>query len=171
MSYYAEKLAEGKKYEEFLSPYLSKHFGVEVKCYQTKKEQLTGENDAGIEIKFDGRMSETGNIYLELLEKTNEKFRWTMSGIFRSDNSTRYAIGNYNLCWVFDKRKLQTLFLNGDLGYDVISIGEKTSRGILVGIWNAAKHCDVCIVTNGNIPNYVNSDNDKIVDMRNKNNI
>ena len=46
--------------------------GIILKCYSSKKYQnAKGESSAGMEIKFDDKRKNTGNLYIEYAEKSN----------------------------------------------------------------------------------------------------
>jgi hypothetical protein len=92
-------------------------------AYQRK----CGENKIGIEIKFDSRFRETGNLFIETAEKSTpiNKFHYP-SGIYRKDNTWLYAIGDYSIIYLFSKRYLQLMRKN----YREITMA--TSKGYLL---------------------------------------
>lgn len=62
---------DGNRYEEFIAQKLKYLFGITLHSFEGKDAQLQGENDEGIEIKFDGLLKKTGNLYVEMAEKSN----------------------------------------------------------------------------------------------------
>ena len=60
--YYQQMLQKGQEYQDYVMMKLHAH-GIVLQCIQSKKFQLKRENLLGLEIKFDDRMKETGNIY------------------------------------------------------------------------------------------------------------
>lgn len=123
---YAENLELGKEYQDFVSDVLSQH-GLLVNAYSSRKYQLKGEGTGGIEIKFDRRFSETGNLYIELSEKRNpSNLHYFPSGVQRDDNTWLYAIGDYNIIFIFSKKQLKGLRVK----FKNIEIA--TSRGYLM---------------------------------------
>lgn len=75
-----------------------------------KANQLKGETKERIEIKFDDIMARTKRVYIETDEKSNElNSQYVRSGIYRSDNTTMYLVGDYERWFLFSKQKLQWL--------------------------------------------------------------
>jgi len=129
--YYKAKLEEGLAYQDFISD----RFGL-VGFASKKYQQLVGENKLGLEIKLDNEYKKTGNLYIELYEKTdkgNENF--VESGIFRDDNTVLYLIGNYAEAYLFSKR---TLVAVKDKFKHVET---ETSKGYLLDTNNALLLC------------------------------
>jgi len=130
-------LKEGNHYQDFVVDELYK-IGLPVITYTSKEYQYTfGENKAGIEIKFDNRLKETGNLYIEISEKTNkDNLEFIPSGIFREDNSWLYVIGDFQFIYIFGKKFLKQLhFLKR---YREVEI--ETSRGYLLPKDDAEKY-------------------------------
>lgn len=97
-----DTFARGLKYQEFIA-WL---FGIV--NYHTKAEQYNiGENPIGMEIKLDARCTDKNHFWIECYERTNIKYNWTPSGIWRDDNSILYAQGNWHLIARFNKKDLQ----------------------------------------------------------------
>ena len=64
----------------------------------------------GAEIKNDERFRQTGNLYIEVAEKSNpDKLNYTPSGIMRADNSWLYVIGDIKTVWIFSTKYLVML--------------------------------------------------------------
>lgn len=135
--YYAEKLSQGLQFQDFVTDRLIESLGIALSTYQSKKWQVIGENKQGIEIKFDDRMNDTGNIYIETAEKSNPaNLEYIDSGIFRDDNSWLYIIGNYSILYIFGKITLKNMYQSGKYIRKEIP----TSRGFLVAINEAKKY-------------------------------
>ena len=101
-------IEDGRRYEEFVAAKTKFLFDFELHFFEGKTAQLQGENREGVEIKFDAQMKETGNIFLEVAEKSRAaNAAYYPSGVFRKDNSTRYWIGDYKQAFVFVKSELQ----------------------------------------------------------------
>jgi len=139
--YYAKKLNQGLEYQDFVFEKLY-DVGLATIAYSSKKYQINkGENKAGFEIKFDDRLKDTGNLYIEISEKSNaSNSGFIPSGIYRNDNTWLYLIGNYDIIFIFDKRRLRKIYE----GRHYIKIGGRyidsvpTSRGFTL----PAKHAD-----------------------------
>lgn len=111
--YYNEHLQAGLEYQDFVIDQLLR-CGIFIGTYSSRKYQNEkGESASGIEIKYDGRMKETGNVFIEVMEKSDARIEnFTRSGIFRKDNSWLYLVGDYDEAFLFSKRQLQTVYLS-----------------------------------------------------------
>jgi len=66
---YQENYEKGLEYQDFIVEILAEKYGLIIPNYSSKKYQYdVGENKQGIEIKFDDRLKETGNLYIEIAE-------------------------------------------------------------------------------------------------------
>lgn len=112
--YYKEKLEQGQEYQDFVSVVMIEKLKIPLSFFGSKKYQYgVGENQQGIEIKFDDRLEETGNLYIEVAEKTKaENQQYISSGVMRNDNTWLYLIGNYNEIFIFDKKILKRMYLS-----------------------------------------------------------
>lgn len=135
--YYQDKLKEGLEYQDFVIHYLAQHFGLALSIYSSKKYQNQyGETEQGIEIKFDNMSEKTGNLYIEISEKSNPDNDWFVdSGIYREDNSWLYLIGNYSIIYIFSKNILKLLYKSSR--YKEVEIA--TSTGFLLPLKIADK--------------------------------
>ena len=93
--YYEKQLEVGLEFQDFVTSELYKR-GIVVVGYSSKKYQLNeGENLLGAEIKRDGLFRKTGNLYIEIKEKSHpQKKKYIDSGIYRKDNSWLFVIGD-----------------------------------------------------------------------------
>jgi hypothetical protein len=134
--YYKEKLNQGLFFQDFVLELLYEN-GLPIISYSSKEYQNTiGENKAGIEIKNDRNFRKTGNLYIEVAEKSNpENINFVPSGIYRNDKSWLYLIGDEEKIFILSKKQLQLLHKIGK--YE-----EKqtpTSRGFLLLVTDAEK--------------------------------
>jgi hypothetical protein len=135
--YYAEKLQQGLEFQDFVTDILFNELFIPLSTYQSKKYQLKGENKQGIEIKYDDRYKETGNIYIELSEKSNAlNSSFVDSGINRSDNTWLYIIGDYTVLYIFGKKLLRGM--HASKKYREVSTS--TSKGFLIPRNDAEKY-------------------------------
>jgi hypothetical protein len=119
------------------------NYGIVLSIFSSKKYQHEiGESMQGIEIKYDIKSTETGNIYIEIGEKAEPREgEYYPSGIYANDNSWLYFIGNYEILYVFSKKQLQTIFAK-KFYYRRIEHNEtKTSEGYLLNKEQAEKYC------------------------------
>ena len=115
---YEQQKNEGEEYQDFIADALRKGKPcIIVSPYCSKKYQYSqGESASGIEIKFDKLFHKTGNLYIEVKEKSSPDIEeWTPSGIMRTDNSWLYLIGDYHNAFLFHKKQLQKIYLSKEL--------------------------------------------------------
>lgn len=137
--YYSEKLQEGLEFQDFITDLLIKEIGISLSSYSSKKFQNTiGENKQGFEIKFDNKMIDTGNIYIEVKEKSNpDNANYVDSGIYRNDNTWLYLIGNYTTVYIFGKSLLKLMYESKKYK----EVQTSTSIGFLLKKEDADKYC------------------------------
>lgn len=109
--YYKSQLESALEYQDFVIKQLCR-YGIFIGAYSSRKYQYeVGESTCGIEIKHDDLMKRTGNVYIEVAEKSDASLpEYTLSGIFRKDNSWLYLIGDYTDAYMFSKWQLQHIY-------------------------------------------------------------
>lgn len=108
---YKRKLQEALEYQDFIADQLLKQLGIVITIYSSEKLQFAGETRQGIEIKHDKLMSSTGNVYIEISEKTNAmNSHYIPSGIYKNDNTWLYLVGNHSEAFIFGKGVLQSIY-------------------------------------------------------------
>ena len=134
--YYAKKLEEGLLFQDVVTAELYQR-GIVVIGYASRRYQReAGENMLGAEIKRDGKFRETGNLYLEIAEKSHpDNAEYIPSGIERGDNSWLYVIGDEKTIYIFSNKYLR--LLKGR--YKQVTTA--TSIGALMPINEAEKYC------------------------------
>ena len=142
--YYKGKLEAGLIYQDFIADKLRKADPcIIIGAYSSRKYQNEyGESASGIEIKHDMRMKETGNLYIEVAEKSNADLaNYTPSGIMRNDNTWLYLIGDYEQAFLFSKHQLKALYAD-EKNWAMRGIRRKqtpTSIGFTYPVENAMK--------------------------------
>jgi len=128
--YYLNCFNKGLEYQDFIMEKLLENLGIPISNFSSKKYQFSkGENLQGIEIKYDDKYKKTGNIYIEVAEKSNPNNKeYIPSGIMRNDNSWLYAIGDYSILFIFGKQILKLQY-NKNLFKTVVT---GTSKGMLL---------------------------------------
>jgi len=113
---------EGLEFQDFVADILRREMGLVITNYSSRKWQFNiGENRQGIEIKLDKRILETGNVSIEIGEKSRADLsQYTPSGIFRNDNSWLYIQGNYEIIFIFAKKILCLLANSGKYRIDTL---------------------------------------------------
>ena len=70
--YYRDSLEKGLEYQDYVCKLLLSELAIPLSVMSSRKYQLSvGENLQGIEIKFDDKLKQTGNIYIEISEKSH----------------------------------------------------------------------------------------------------
>lgn len=113
--YYKGKLEDALQYQDFIADKLRKADPcIILGAYSSRRWQNEhGESASGVEIKYDMKMAETGNLYIEVAEKSSpDKENYTASGIMRDDNTWLYLIGDYTQAFVFSKHQLKMIYAN-----------------------------------------------------------
>jgi hypothetical protein len=119
-SCHTDSLKVGQEFQDFICDQTLKNFGIPLTIYQSKRYQYNiGESRQGFEVKYDARSTgdcthyenkPTYNVGIEVAEKTKAtNYSWAPSGIYRSDNTWMYVVGNYHQAWYFSKKILQKL--------------------------------------------------------------
>jgi hypothetical protein len=137
--HYQAKLAEGLAFEAWVYERFGEAVGIEVVKLPEGQHNL-GENYEGIEVKYDSKMHRTGNVYLEVAEKSDpRRRRYVPSGVYRRDNSVLYCIGSYQEAFCFGKVQLQQLIRQLDLP----TRQTPTSIGYLLPLDRAREHAEL----------------------------
>lgn len=161
--YYKNKLQEGNNYEKFIGK-IMRRIGMPIIPIVTKVGQnYLGENLNGYEIKYDGRMKTTGNVYIETAEKKSWNKLWVDSGIYRQDNSWLYIIGNTEVIFFFTKVQLQLMckevvqYQHSDeelFTKKYSRVETPTSKGFLVPMQDAIQRAARVIFLKADLVNY-----------------
>lgn len=132
-------LQKGLEFQDFIATILVKEMGISLSSFSSKKYQFKiGENMQGIEIKFDDKFKNTGNIYIEVKEKSNPaNLNYVNSGIYRVDNTWLYIIGNYECVYIFGKQHLKLMHTSRKYR----EVTTPTSVGFLLPSDDADKYC------------------------------
>jgi hypothetical protein len=135
-TYYFQMLEESQKYTDFLTVELSKR-GLILQMFTSKQYQIShGESHGKIEVKYDRRMCETKNLYIELYEKSNPANKdFIASGVNREDNTILWAQGDYDTLYIFCKKGLKKI-IDG-----CRKIEKDTSIGLLLPMVKADQYC------------------------------
>lgn len=124
---------QGETYQDFVAEQFYKA-GIPLVNYSSRKYQFdVGENRSGFEIKNDTIFRTSGNFFVEIAEKkysTNRNF--VKSGIFRSDNSWLYLIGDYEEIFILGIRYLRQLCATNR--YKEVPSNSGTSWGMLLPV-------------------------------------
>lgn len=143
--YYKEKLEQGLQYQDFVTDLLLKEIALPISSYASREYQAKkGENAQGVEIKCDSKMAETGNIYIEVAEKTHpDNPAFVPSGMYRADNTWLYVIGDYTVVYIFSKKFLRLMHETGKYpSREAGPPGKKpTSKGFLLSKAQTERYC------------------------------
>lgn len=138
-SYYINQLNASHRFEVYVD-YMFKQFGYDIGLFYGKNQQYKqGETKAGIEIKCDMKLRETGNVYIEYQERITKDGEWVDSGILKKDETRYFLIGTVEEFYILPKRKLQSYY-NRLVKYGEVIKGmrlveekeHKTSKGFVM---------------------------------------
>lgn len=126
------QIKSGALFQDFVTEVCASHVNLIIQIYSSKEFQWNiGESRQGVEIKFDDKFATTGNLWIEIAEKARPREGdYATSGIYRTDNTWLYLIGNYDTIFIFPKNILQMLHLAER--YKVMENNLKTSKGFLL---------------------------------------
>lgn len=131
--YYEEKLKQGLEYQDFVFEQLRHMDGMPIflGAYASEKYQYKkGESLSGIEIKHDRKFHETGNLFIEIAEKTDASLpEYTPSGVMREDNSWLYLVGDYEQAFIFPKKLLRAFCVPSNKQIEFKEIMNGTALG------------------------------------------
>lgn len=139
--YYLEKLTKSHRFEIYLEQ-LFLGYNFDIGLYYSKDGQYSGESASGIEIKFDEKSLETGNLYIETNESLWSDQNFVNSGIFKDDNTKIIAIGNFKFIFFFRRDFLVELYNEIDQFPELKkrSAIRGTSKGFIMPISFAEKY-------------------------------
>jgi len=107
-----------------------------------EEQNSIGESLQGFEVKFDDMLHKTGNLWIEIAEKTNpNNEEYVSSGVFRKDNTWVYIIGDRKELFVFSKKLLKRFAESGK--FEIRENNMKTSRGFLLNKNIAEAYCEL----------------------------
>ena len=136
--YYINQLTESHRFEVFVDTLFRQH-GFDIGLYYGRKQQYSGETQAGIEIKLDKRLKETKNVYIEYQERLRKEGNWVNSGILKEDNTKFILIGDIDKYYILSKKKLleyyNRLIVNEEIIPGIRCVAEKehgTSKGYIM---------------------------------------
>ena len=139
---------EALEFQDFVVDLFLKEIGIPISNYSSRYFQFNkGENPQGIEIKLDKRILETGNVSIEVAEKSRADLEnWTPSGIMRNDNTWLYVQGNKEIVFIFSKKILKGIY---EARYkDKVWMPKKTIKTFLMPITDAEKYAAKVIKIN-----------------------
>lgn len=108
--YYIEQLNKSHRFEVYVD-YLFRQSGYDIGLFYGKNQQYRqGETAAGIEIKCDMKLQETGNVYIEYQERITKDGEWVDSGILKKDETRYFLIGTVKKFYILPRTKLQDYY-------------------------------------------------------------
>lgn len=144
--YRPAKIEQGRIYQDFVIDAFLTILKLPICQFSSSLYQNhVGESVCGVEIKFDDRFAETGNLYIETAEKAYPRDgAYVPSGIYRSDNSWLYVIGNFDTIFIFAKNLLQGMQQRGKYR----AVQTPTSQAFLLPGVDAYKYASKVLTPN-----------------------
>jgi len=146
-NYYKAQLERGQLYQDFVIDECFRR-GLVIVQWTSKVYQLSeGESKSLHEIKFDDRFEQTGNLWIEIKEKSHPLDPdWIESGIYRP-HCNELVIGNFDVFYRLPVRTLRQLHTLNPDGYPIIPNHLETSLGFLLSGNEAKRHAvDVYVI-------------------------
>lgn len=142
---FAYCLEIGHKFELWVEDECKK-YGVDLGMYYGDK-QFSGENELGLEIKHDGKLEETGNVYIEYEALNKDESRFYESGILKKDNCKYWLIGTEKEFYIFYKEDLYRIYRNLIKGNNLAGCKlreKRTSKGFTI----SREKCKAIMIVN-----------------------
>lgn len=138
--YRTRTMEDARLYQDFVMMQFIRKWSLVIQVFSSQHCQYKlGESLQGYEIKFDAKYANTGNLWIEVSEKAFPRDGdYAPSGIFRSDNSRWYVIGDFDTIFVFRKKDLQ----EASTRYPHRENDKKTSVGFLLPSQDAYQLAD-----------------------------
>ena len=140
---YSIDLQRGLEYQDYVFDQLRTMDGMPIflGAYSSVKYQCgKGESPSGIEIKYDAKFRETGNLFIETAEKSYDyQSIFKPSGVMSGDNSWLYLIGDYEEAYIFAKNLLRAFCVpsNTEIQYKEIP----TAQGYIFPLEYIERKC------------------------------
>ena len=139
------EIEETLQFQDFVTQALFYKLGWSINVLASYKSNIEiGESLAGIEIKNDKKMAETGNIYIELYELSRTG-KFVPSGINRDDNSMIWCIGDKHKLYIIVKKVLKFLCEKYER-FNFKKVETETSKGVLIPVSFLEQH-DIYYIT------------------------
>lgn len=151
-AYRAEKTGPALEFQDFVQEAMHYELGISVCLHSSRAYQYAkGESLAGVEIKHDERVAETGNIFIETAEKGRTRpGDFVPSGIYANDRDWIYAIGGRARFYLFAVSFLRQI--HKARHYREVGSKIGTSRGFLVPVREAEKYAWVIFENGKRLP-------------------
>jgi len=141
---YRADLKDGQEFQDFIAFKWAHVIGLPLCIYtSTKWQKEHGENPQGVEIKYDRRFRDTGNVFIETACRpsgTGQFFPggiYSLGGNFFPQSSWLYVIGDYETTWTLPTSWLARLHAAGNYRF----YEGATMKGYLFPVEGADKYC------------------------------
>ena len=140
---YSTDLQRGLEYQDFVFDQLRRMDGMPIflGAYSSVKYQCgKGEGPSGLEVKYDAKFRETGNLFIETAEKSySYQDTFHPSGVMSNDNSWLYLVGDYEEAFIFAKNLLRAFCVksNEEIKYKEIP----TAQGFIFPLDYIERKC------------------------------
>ena len=132
---YYTRLKEGEEFEKYWCEVIKRKICLNLTrvCSRENQTKNLCDTQEGFEFKYDKKMVETGNLWIEVAQKmepSDSEEDYMPSSLKRKDNSWMYCIGDYTILFFIPKRTLLNAYESGK--WEVIENNTKTSKGFLI---------------------------------------
>jgi hypothetical protein len=137
---YTSNLAEAKEFEDFVFDTMLHERKLVAGGYRSRHYQVVhGESMTGVEVKLDREFRNTGNLFLEFMERANVGEEFLPAGIYHATNPWLLAIGDYSTFWLFATQTLRNIHEQAIC--EERDNRTNTARGFLLPVYKADRHC------------------------------
>lgn len=139
-AYYADHLERGKEFQDFVQELLAHKLMWCLLVYTSRARQRSGESAAGVEIKFDEKCHDTGNLFIETEDRPHSGAAWRLGAVLNPE-SWFVVIGDYDEVFGLSRRRLEAASRSGR--YRAVETNDlSTGRGFLIPLEEARRICD-----------------------------
>jgi hypothetical protein len=130
---YRKCFEEGLLYQDFVAEALYSE-GIVITNFRSRVASRHGENKTGIEIKYQAKMSQYKNLYIEYAEKPDPNCQdYVSGGILRFDNTWLWATGDYTVIYLIPLKTLRAVYeREKEVPKNVRFCTKPTSKGFLI---------------------------------------
>jgi hypothetical protein len=138
-SNYLSNLEQGKEFEAFVFDTMLHERRLVVGGYMSRHYQvLHGESATGVEVKMDMEFRNTGNLFIETMERPSVLDTYKPAGIYHESDPWLMVIGDFSSFWVFATQTLRNYHGTG-VCVEVENRSE-TGKGFLLPVCKADRH-------------------------------
>lgn len=136
---YLSNLEQAKEFEDFVFDTMMHERRLVVGGYKSRHYQvLHGESVTGVEVKMDREFRNTGNLFIETMERSSVSDEWKPAGIYHDSDPWLLVIGDFSMFWVIAIQTLRNIHETGVC--KEVENRSETAKGFLLAVCKADRH-------------------------------